>query len=524
MAQVSRRPSPLGTWTIPLLTGLVLAIVTAAPYLYAYAAQPHGQVFMGFFYLGDDANTYLAKMRQGWEGSWAWDNRYTTEPSPAAYLFMFWLLLGHLAALLKLPLILTFHLARVAAAFALMAAAWAFITHFIDDTRARRFAFFFCAIGLGMGYVIQALGHPVIFGNPTDTLDWRMPELTAFYSILALPHFAWSGVFAAAGVVLTLKAIQRGSLTLAVLAGLAWLGQASIHPQMPILMGGATAVALVLRPAHPRGWLAAAVAFAIPAPYILYCYFAFVGNPEVQRWTFHSKNALPPEGFSLFFAIAPQLLLALTGLPIVLRRRSREDLFLVAWLVLLAAILYLPNPAGDLRRRFLDGLYLPLVVLGAQGMYGTILPRFRSARAHALIPFSYVAFAAVGSAFLVLAPIAVATQSQYVVSQAEYDGLNWLGRQPAGRVLSMPGVGLFVPAYSADTVFVGHYDETFDYLNKTRTALGLLTGQQFPDIASFDTTNHIRYVIWTADLPSPPPTVLGTPAYDSPRFKIYRIY
>ena len=509
-------------WRLPLLMGLVLAVVTALPYLYGYAVQPHGQVFLGFFYLGDDANTYLAKMRQGWEGAWSWSNRYTTETSPAAYLFMFWLVLGHLAALLHLPLIVVFHLARIAAAFALMAAAWVFITHFIEDPSARRFAFLFCAIGLGMGYVIQALGHPVIFGNRTDTLDWRMPELTAFYSVLALPHFAWSGVFAAAGVALTLKAIQRGSLGLGVLAGLAWLGQASIHPQMPILMGGATAVALVLRPASPRGWLAAGVAFAIPAPYILYSYLAFVGNPEVQRWTFHSKNALPPEGFSLFFAIAPQLLLALVGLPVALRRRRREDLFLVAWLVLLAAILYLPNPAGDLRRRFLDGLYLPLVVLAAMGMYETILPRLKSARARRLVPFSYVAFAAVGSAFLVLAPLAVATQSQYSVSSAEYDGLNWLGSQPAGRVLSMPGVGLYVPAYSADTVYVGHYDETFDYVNKTQTALQLLTGKS--DIVQFDQANEIRYVIWTADLPAPPPTALGSAAYDTPNFKIYRIY
>jgi hypothetical protein len=397
--KVGYYPAPsLGEWRLPLLTGLVIAAITALPYVYAYAVQPHDQVFLGFFYLGDDANTYLAKMRQGWEGSWSWENRYTTESSPTAYLFMFWLALGHLAAISHLPLIVVFHLARVAAAFALMAAVWAFVSHFIADRSARRFAFFFCAVGLGLGYVIQALGHPVILGNQTDTLDWRMPELTAFYSVLALPHFAWSGVFAAAGVVLTLTAIQRGSLVLAVLAGLAWLGQASIHPQMPILMGGATAVALIVRPPAPRGWAAAAVAFAIPAPYVLYSYLAFIGNPQVQRWTFHSKNALPPEAFSLFFAIAPQLLLALTGLPVVLRRRSREDVFLIAWLVLLAAILYLPNPAGDLRRRFLDGLYLPLVVLGAIGLYETILPRLQSARASALIPFSYVAVTAIGSA------------------------------------------------------------------------------------------------------------------------------
>jgi hypothetical protein len=512
----------LGDWKLPLITGLVIAVVTAMPYVYAYAVQPHGQVFMGFFYLGDDANTYLAKMRQGWEGAWGWQNRYTTESSPTAYLFMFWILLGHLAAILHLSLIATFHLARVGAAFALMAGLWLFVSHFIQDRSARRFAFFFIAVGLGMGYVIQALGHPVIFGNRTDTLDWRMPELTAFYSVLALPHFAWSGVFAAFGVVLTLVAIQRGSLLLGVLAGVAWLGQASIHPQMPILMGAATAVALLLRPAPSRGWLAAAVAFAIPAPYILYSYLAFVGNPEVQRWTFHSKNSLPPETVSLFFAIAPQLLLALFGIPGALRRRSREDIFLVAWLVLLAAILYLPNPAGDLRRRFLDGLYLPLGVLGARGMYEVILPRLRSVRARALVPFSYVALATVGSAFLVLAPLAVAAQPQYSVSQAEYDGLVWLGNQPSGTVLSMPGVGLYVPAYSADTVYVGHYDETFDYYTKTQQALDLLTGKA--DLVDFVHVDHIRYVIWTADLPSPPPDNLGPPAYDTPNFKIWRIY
>jgi hypothetical protein len=509
-------------WRLPLLTGLVLAVITAIPYAYAYLTQPPGHVFMGFFYLGDDANTYLAKMRQGWEGEWGWQNRYTTEASPTAYLFMFWIVLGHLAALLHLPLIVVFHLARVGAAFALMAAAWLLICHFIQERSARRFAFFFCAAGLGLGYVVWAIGQPVIFGNQTEALDMRMPELTAFYSILALPHFAWSGVFAALGIALTLKAIERASLWLGVLAGLAWLGQASIHPQMPILMGGAVAVALVLKPAAPKGWVAAALAFAIPAPYILYSYLAFVGNPEVQRWTFHSKNALPPETISLLFALAPQLFLAVFGVARALRTRTREDFFLVAWLILLAVILYLPNPAGDLRRRFLDGLYLALVVLGARGMYEVILPRLRSLRARALVPFTYVAFTTVGSIFLVLAPLLVAGNPQYTVSTAQYDGLAWLGAHPAGRVLSMPGVGLYVPAYSSDSVYVGHYDETFDYQNKTVTAYNVLTGKA--DIQQFIQDNHIRYVVWNAELQTPPPSVLGPPDYDSAAIKIWKLY
>src|SRR5205823_6316114 len=185
----------------------------------------------------------------------------------------------------------------------------------------------------------------------------------------------------------------------------------------------------------------------------------------------------------LLLALAPQLLLAAIGLPGALRRRSREDIFLLAWLILLAAILYLPNPAGDLRRRFFDAIYLPLVILGARGLYETVLPRLRSLRARRLIPFSYVTVAAIGSAFLVLAPIAVAGQPQYTVPTAEYNGLSWLGSQPSGRVLAMPGVGLYIPAYSSDSVYVGHYGETFDYATKPQTALSALTGK--PDIEPF---------------------------------------
>jgi hypothetical protein len=292
---------------------------------------------------------------------------------------------------------------------------------------------------------------------------------------------------------------------------------------MPVLMGGAMLVAtLWRRPDGARGWIAGALAFVIPAPYVLYSYLAFVGNPEVLRWTFHSKNAVAPETLSLLFALAPQLLLAAFGVPGAIRRRSREDVFLLAWLVLLAAILWLPNPAGDLRRRFFDAIYLPLVVLAARGMYEAIVPRLRSLRAKRLIPFSYVAVSAIGSAFLLLAPLAVAAQPQYAMTTAEYDGLSWLGSEPAGRVLSMPGVGLYVPAYSSDTAYVGHYDETYNYAGKTQVAGDVLTGKT--DIEQFVLSNHIRYVIWTSDLQSPPPAALGTAAYDTPDFKIWRLF
>ena len=110
----------LGEWKVPLALAAALSVVSLLPYLYAYAAHSGtGQVFMGFFFLGDDANTYLAKMRLGWEGSWRWTNRYSSEGGSGAWFFVFWVFLGHVAAWLHLSLMATFHAARVAGARAM---------------------------------------------------------------------------------------------------------------------------------------------------------------------------------------------------------------------------------------------------------------------------------------------------------------------------------------------------------------------------------------------------------------------
>jgi hypothetical protein len=508
----------LGSWALPLGLATALAVLTLVPYLYAWSAQPTGRVFMGFFFLGDDANTYLAKMREGWEGAWRWTNRYSTEPGTGAWFFLFWIFLGHLAAWTHASLMFMFHAARVAGAFALLAAAWLFICEFLEGPAERRFAMWFLALGLGCGYVIQALGHPVVLGQQTDTLDWRMPELSAFYSVLALPHFAWAAAFQAAGCVFTLRAAERSSLRYGLLAGLAWLGEASIHAQMPILLGGAFAVALLFRRATPRGYAAAVLAFAIAAPYVLYSYWASDHVPEVLRWSAQWRNNLPPDGLSFALALLPQLFLAALALPGALRRRSRGELVLLAWLLLLAIILWVPNPAGNLRRRFFDGVYLPLVVLAARGMYEVLVPRLK-ARARGLLPFSYVCFAAMGSLFLLLAPMLYATNEQYSLSSDEVSALNWLAAHPQGIVLSEARIGLYVPAYSADQAYVGQYSETYDYPAKARQARAVLSGAQ--EASTFAHDHALSYLFWTPEDGPVGPAGVGEPVYVRPGARIY---
>ena len=511
---------PRGGWRLPLALGTGLALVTSLPYIYAHLTQPPGRVFMGFFFLGDDSNTYLAKMREGWAGGWLWVNHYTTETSPPALFFTAWIALGHLAAIIHLSLLVTFQLARVAGAVALLLAGWLFISHFVEGPTARRFALAFLSFGLGFGYILAAAGQPVILGTRSAALDWSMPEISAFYSILATPHYAWAAALQASGVVLTLRAAAAGRIRLGILAGAAFAAESLIHAQMPVLMGAALLAALAAaRPAR-RGWIAFAIAMALPAPYVAYSYWASIHVREVVLWGLEWGNSNPPELVSLVLALLPQLILAALAVPGMLRRRSPEDVFLLAWLLLLIVILWLPNPAANLRRRFFDGIYLALVAMAARGMYAVLVPRLRRARARRLLPFSWVALAASASLVLLLAPFGLAHDSQYSLPRPTYDAVEWLATQPAGIVLASARVGLYVPAYTPDTVYVGQYSETYDYVHKAPRAERLLSGRDH-DLVRFVAANHVRYVLWTDEFGGAPPAELGAPAFYEPGAEVF---
>ena len=96
-----------------LLWSMLILGLTCLPYLYAYLVTPDDMQFTGLLSNPVDGNSYLAKMRQGAQGSWLFHLPYTSEDHDGAFIFTYYLLLGRLSAPLGLPLILTYHLARI---------------------------------------------------------------------------------------------------------------------------------------------------------------------------------------------------------------------------------------------------------------------------------------------------------------------------------------------------------------------------------------------------------------------------
>ena len=496
-------PRPAVTLGFPIALALVLGALSLLPYLLAYAWTPPGKHFAGFFFIADDATTYLAKMRQGADGAWLWTDPYTSEAHGGVFLFGFYLLLGHLAALLHLPMVLAYHLARVAGGVALVIAVNR-LAHRLLAPDLRRLALVFTMLASGLGFVAQALGDPGLLGMRLEALDLHLPELSGWYSLLAIPHFVWATTLIVLALIGLVDLQERPTVRTMVLTGVVLTALAAIHPQMiPVLAIVWAAYHLVLwhwgaRP-PARSILAEAAAFAIPVPLLLYNVWVLYTDPTIALWAKQWKHQAPN---LLSLVVSLGLPLAAAGFATVLtwRRRDRGLALLAVWPPVVIALLYLPNVA-NIQRRLLDAIYLPLGFLAAVGLRALLArwPRRAARLERALVPLFCLSSALV---LAIALRFATGVYPEIYLSAEQAQAMGWLATHhgPADRVLSSPGDGLYIPAWSGVPVYVGHYSETLDYFGKIRTADAMLQASTPPaQVQSFLHDNGITLLYWGPD-------------------------
>jgi hypothetical protein len=80
--------------------------------------------------------------------------------------------------------------------------------------------------------------------------------------------------------------------------------------------------------------------------------------------------------------------------------------------------------------------------------------------------------------------------------------MQWLSshHEAGDRVLSAPGAGQLLPAWSGVPVYVGHYSETLDYFQKIRN-VGAVLGPDESDSArqTFLAANRLTLLYWGPD-------------------------
>jgi hypothetical protein len=425
----------------------VFLLTVSAPFISAYSAADSQHVFGGFLLNPIDGNSYLAKMRQGYEGAWTFTLPYAAEPGTGAAINLYYLFLGHAARWLSWGLAFTFHAARPLGATALCAALWRLLARSLPPGQ-QTWAFALALFGSGLGWLAVAFGG--------FTSDFWVAEAYPFLAAFANAHFPL-GLALQIYLLTPLRADEKPSS----LAPAALL-LAVVYP-----FGWAVALAALLaHAAFARGLRGDAKPSLIQAAWVLagglpaaaYSLWVVNAHPVLAQWNAQNLTPAPPLwDFVVSFSTA--LVIAVLGAAALVRERRKEAYVLLAWAAVGITLVYLPL---GLQRRFVSGLYVPLAALAVLGLAQWFHQpgRLRIATAGLLL-------VSVLTNVLILLGAAQAARAQepaLYLSADETAAYAWLDEHatPGALVLAPPQYGLRLPAYADVRVWYGHPFETIE--------------------------------------------------------------
>ena len=466
-----------------MIASIGVLFVASIPYLVGALSATPDRVFTGLQVNPLDGVSYLAKMRLGWNGEWLFQLRFTTEQGQGAFLFTYFIALGHLARWLNLPLIVVFHLARIVGGFALLWMAYQLIARFTDAIDLRQRAWWLVALSSGLGWLATLLGH-------TDSADLTIAESNTFYSLMANAHFALATAIMLAMfiAILDMAPARRTSGSEAmdhhpsrarrmwriIWIGLLSLALAIIQPFAPFavyaIIGGTLLLIWWRERSFPRAsFLTSFIAGLMTAPLLLYMYLATQNDPVLRAWSIQNQTPSPPV-IDYLIGYGLLLIAAIPSARSVWRRRSNWDLLFLVWIVVTVPMLYAPIP---LQRRLSLGLHIPIAVLAAQGISQVIRSKWPRRWAVAtMLPTS---------AFIMLALIggAVARDPHIYLTSDEAAAFNWLQATASSNdiVLAAPETGAFIPAFAGQRVVYGHPYETVEADRKRQLVDGFFAGK-----------------------------------------------
>ena len=452
--------------------GLGLVLVALLPYLLAYRAAGDEFVFSGFLLNPIDGNTYLAKMYQGWQGHWKYSLPYTAVVEEGAYLFLFYLFLGHISRLFSIPLLVTFHASRIIGTVLMVWALDRFVRVLEVGRRDRSFGLALALFGSGLGW----LG--LMFGAFTSDL-W-VAEAYPFLSAYANPHFP----IGLALVVWLLtpqtgdKGIGDGGERDEGIGDKGWLLAimsfilALISPFgvviVLVILGTAAAWELWDKLGAGKDWKQ----LQIPdtgkkfiyilvggMPVLVYYFWVVKTNPAFAEWNRQNLTPSPPI-WDFLLSFSPILWFAIPGAVSVYRSGDKSQRILLIWAGLGVVLSYLPL---GLQRRFLMGLYFPLAILAVIGA-GKLLAQSRKKY---ILGLTILFLLVIPTNLIILATSIYGIQTRdplLYLTKNEAQAFDWISENsgPEAIILSAPQTGSFVPAHTGRRVLYGHPFETGD--------------------------------------------------------------
>jgi len=343
-----------------IFVALLASFLAQAPNIYTWLDTPEGFWFSGFntYFSPVDFNTYLASMRQGFNGNWLWQNRYTSETTSAYPFFIFYLLLGHFARLLHLSLPFVFHFSSFVLSTVFLLIVYSFIAHFLKEEKDRLYCFLLVSLGGGVGW-----------GALQSSPDVLHREVTVF-ATLDLPHFVLDQLLFILTIYFGFLGVKNRDLGKTIISAVSGVLLSLIHPYSlvvaVVVLGGYTFLSGVLKRAFlTKLKYLSPLLFTSAAILLFFLYTIYLrGDPVLKEWM-RQQVILSYHPLIMFLGYGLLSILALFGLRSLWEKRSEPALFFLSWFFLHFSIIYLPVPFQLLMIR---GFFIVLCLLATLGI------------------------------------------------------------------------------------------------------------------------------------------------------------
>jgi hypothetical protein len=463
-----------------IAAGLSLAVVllfTVVPYLLAAQVDAQQGEFGGFLINPIDGYSYIAKMRQGYEGAWLLELPYASEPGEPTLLYTYQVFLGHVARWLNAPLIVVYHAARTLGAVGMYIIGFLFLRHVLPDRRLTWTAFLLILFASGLGWLAEPFG--------ILSIDLWVAEAIPLLAAYTNAHFPLAAAALIGGALTILEPNLRlvWRLVCAAACGIV-LGMV-----FPFGVGTILAVFAIwllwelLRTEAPkrRAWLQAqrqrlfaiAALFTTALPWLVYDFWISQTHPVIWVWTAQNQTPSPPLVNTLLgFGLV--LVLAIVGSRHGLR--SETGRLMISWVAVNLVLLYVPF---SLQRRLTLGLFFPLAGLAALGLSSLAGRRLRL-----LLGLTLVLTIPTNLLVLAAGLWGVRTADPaLVISSQEADAFEWLEANAPSDALVLAGAdnGNRLPAFTNVRVLYGHPFETPYADAKLQTIAALYTWDDAPE-------------------------------------------
>lgn len=479
--QVTQEPSiDWAEWRPVIVVSLLVLLFSSLPYLAGYWLAEPPYHFVGFIFNLDDYQTYVAKMWLGYRGDWLYFSLFTAQEHPQAFVYPFYILLGHVARWLGLSLSFTFQLARLGTGIGLLLMVYRFAAAFLPRP-ARWYAFLLVSLASGLGWLTFVWPMPWLAGK--GSVDMWVPEGYVFFSLYLFPHFSVAFICILAFFLNVLPLIEEEKtegrprhFLMAVVSGVI-LG--FIHPYMILPLGLIPALYLGWRTWQARQWrwrpwLTLISIGLLLLPVTVYNLAIFIFIPHYRLWLAQGVMLSPPF-INYLFGYGFLWPLAVWG---AWRLRGHPRLpFLLIWVGVTFLLAYLPH---NTQRRFVEGVHVALGLLAGVGLKDGFFPWVKSHAYPLLQRFPSLAlsgrwlfavlvilFLSLSNLLLILSHILVVTAQDSFLYYHDDDkaAMAWLLEQNDwdSPVLSDGLVGNLLGGHIGQRVLLGHWAETIDY-------------------------------------------------------------